>query len=91
MAAINKRLLLLLIILQRRRNREKRKRTARFWIRHIYKQRKLKGEFHTLVKEAALFDHEYFFKLFRMTPRRLELLLSWVAPLIKKITFDGKL
>ena len=36
-----------------------------------------------MVKEAALFDHEYFFKLFKMTPRRLELLLSWVAPLIK--------
>ena len=83
MAAINKRVLLLLI-LRRRLQERKKKRTPRFWIRDIYKLRKTRGEFHCLVKEAALFDHEYFFKMFRMTPRRYELLLSWVGPLIMK-------
>lgn len=79
MAAINKRKLLLLILIRRRQQEPlKPRRTARFWIRDIYKRRKEKGEFHTLVKEAALSDQVYFFKLFRMTPRRLEI------PLIKR-------
>ena len=28
-----------------------------------------------------LVDHEYFFRLFRMSPSTFEILLSWVAPL----------
>ena len=71
MAAINKKVLLL-PILRRRLQQAKEKRTSRFWVRDIYKLRKERGEFHSLVKEAALFEHEYFFKLFRMTPRRLD-------------------
>ena len=84
MAAINRRILLLLI-LRRRLDERKRKRTPpRFWVRDIYRKRKLLGEFHTLVQEAALFDHEYFFKMFRMTPMRLEQLLSCVGPKIQR-------
>ena len=60
MAAINKKVLLL-PILRRRLQQAKEKRTSRFWVRDIYKLRKERGEFHCLVKEAALFDHEYFF------------------------------
>ena len=70
MAAIKKKVLLL-PILRGRLQQAKEKRTSRFWVRDIYKLRKERGEF-CLVKEAALFDHEYFFKLFRMTPRRLD-------------------
>ena len=68
MAAINKKVLLL-PILRRRLQQAKEKRTSRFWVRDIYKLRKERGEFHSLLKEAALFDHEYFIKLFWMTPR----------------------
>ena len=63
---------LLLLILRRRLQKAKEKRNFRFWVRDFYKLRKERGEFHSLLKEAALFDHEYFFKLFRMTPRRLD-------------------
>lgn len=31
-----------------------------------------------------IFDKEYFFKMFRMSPQKFELLLSWVAPSITK-------
>ena len=43
-----------------------------------------KGEFHTLITDMKLFDHEYFYKQFRMTPQKLEELLSWIGPLITK-------
>ena len=45
---------------------------------------KRKRRIHTLVKEAALFDDEYFLKMFRMTPSKLQTLSNWVAPLIKR-------
>ena len=57
-AAFNRRRLLLLIILRRRNER---RRKPRFWMRQIYKDRKEKGEFHMLVREAKLFDQEMFF------------------------------
>ena len=56
----------------------------RFWVRKVHEERKTKGEFNVLVRELMLGDHEYFFRLFRMSPSTFELLLSWVAPLIKK-------
>ena len=37
-----------------------------------------------LILDLKLFDHEYFFKSFRMSPTKIELLLSWVAPHIIK-------
>ena len=42
-------------------------------------ERLSKGEFGVLVKELKLFDHEFFFKQFRMTPEKLENLLTMVA------------
>lgn len=48
----------------------------------IFKERKEKGEYHTLVKETMLFDHEYFFRIFRMTPRKYEELCKWLAPFL---------
>ena len=56
----------------------------KFWVRPIFRERKLKGEFHTLIQDLKLFDSEYFFKQFRMTPTKLEDVLSWVAPKIEK-------
>ena len=37
-------------------------------VHDTYKKMKEKGEFHTLVKEAAMFNKEYFYKMFRVTP-----------------------
>ena len=36
------------------------------------------------MKEMMLFDHDCFFRCFRMLPQTFEMLLSWVAPFIKK-------
>ena len=51
----------------------------RFWVRKIFKERKEKGEYHVLVKEAKLFDYELFFKMFRMLPPKFEELLKLVG------------
>ena len=40
--------------------------------------------FHVLVKQLKLFDQEFFFKQFRMTPEKLENLLTVVAPRIMR-------
>ena len=48
-------------------------------------ERHSKREFHVLVKELKLFDHEFFFKQFRMTPEKLENLLTMVAPWISMV------
>ena len=83
MAAINRRRLLMLILLRRRLARgNERRRLRRFWVRQIFRERKEKGEYHTLVKETMLFDHEYFFRMFRMSPTKYETLLQWLAPFL---------
>ena len=86
MAALNIRSLLVIIILRRRLQRRKiqSKYKKRFWVRQIFKERKQKGEYNLLVKDMKLFDHEFFFKQFRMLPAKYEKLLSYVAPLITK-------
>ena len=66
---------------KRKNNNIKRK---RFWVRQIFMERHSKGEFHVLVKELKLFDHEFFFKQFRMTPEKLEKFLTMVAPRITR-------
>ena len=85
MAPFSRRKLLLLIILRRRCEQRRNKRKARFLVRQIFRERKEKGENHTLVKETMLFDQEYFSRMFRMTPRKFEALLKLVGP---KITLD---
>ena len=47
-------------------------------------ERKHKREYHLLVKDLVLRDHEMFFSQFRMNPNKFEELLSYVAPLIMK-------
>ena len=75
----------LALLILRRRQAKKRK-SPEFWVRKIFQERSTKGEFHLLVKDMELFDHELFFSQFRMTPQKLEELLSWVGPLLVKKT-----
>ena len=73
MTALDKRRVLLLLILRiRLLSRKKKTKKRRFWVRKIFTDRKQKSEFYTLVQYLELFDSEYFFKQFRMTPRKLE-------------------
>ena len=60
MAALNNRRRLFLLILLRRRLRIQKYKKG-FWVRNILQQRKEKGEYHTLVEEAMLYDKEFFF------------------------------
>jgi hypothetical protein len=83
MAALNRRRLLLLILLRWRLRREKY--NKRFWVRAIYKERKTRGEYYTLVWEAMLFDSEFFFRMFRMSPSQYEELLGFVRPKILRV------
>ena len=78
-------ILLLWLFRKRRKSRRlmEKKKQKKFWVRPIFRERKLKGEFHTLIQDLKLFDSEYFFKQFRITPKLKEL-LSWVAPKIEK-------
>ena len=86
MAALNLRALLLILILKRRiqRRRLQNRYKKRFWVRQLFKERKQKGEYHLLVKDMRLFDHEFFFMQFRMLPDKYEKLLLLIAPLITK-------
>jgi hypothetical protein len=79
--------LLFVILVKKRLSRnkeEKKKIERRIWTRQIFLERKQKGEFHHLVQETKLFDNEYFYKQFRMSPTTFEKLLCWVAPHINK-------
>jgi len=81
MAALTRRQVLILLLVRRRQfNRQKTHRIKIFWIRKIFQDRKTRGEFHCLVQDMKMFDHEMFFKQFRMLPSKFEELLSWVAP-----------
>ena len=78
-----KRKLIVLLLLRRRIYADDGKNNPRwFWKRKILEERTQKGEYHTLVKEMVLFDHEYFFKMFRMTPTTFEDLLAKIGPFL---------
>ena len=88
MAAVRKRKkLLLLLLLRQYQDAEdveqylylKSPKEREFHVRQIYKERNSKGEFHLLVKEARLMDHELFLEMFRMTPTKYEELLGYVG------------
>ena len=80
MAVINRRRVLLLMLLRRRHARKKK----RSWVRHINIDRLRKGEYHALIQEMRLADHESFCKYFRMTPSMFDSLLSMVGPAISQ-------
>ena len=76
--------IIMLLILWRRIKKRRMKNKKRFWVREILKERNTKGEYHLLIKELKLYDHEFFYKQFRITPTKYEELLCWVAPKIIK-------
>ena len=90
MAAVNIRHLLkvkiniIRLLLLRRRRKRLEKYKKRFSVRRIYAEREQKGKYHLLVKELMLYDEEYFFHCFRMSPTTFEKLLSWIGPLLKR-------
>ena len=51
----------------------------------MYKERKTKGEYYTLVREAMLFDSEFFFRMFRMSSSQYEELLGFVGPRLLRV------
>ncbi|GFO47250.1 protein antagonist of like heterochromatin protein 1 [Plakobranchus ocellatus] len=61
----------------------RKKRNHRFWVHEILKRRKGYGAYYHLVKEPE-FDREKYKEYFRMTFEQLEILLSFVGPLIQK-------
>ena len=63
----------LLLILKKKLEKERKKKiTRRYWVRKIFDERKTKGEFHLLIKDLKLFDNEYVFKYFPMSPNKFE-------------------
>ena len=56
----------------------KQKKERRFWVRKIHSEREMKGEYCLLIKDLKLFDQEYFFRQFRMSPSVFELLPSMI-------------
>ena len=76
-----KRIILLYLV---KRRHDRLKASKAMWVRDLFKERKEKGEFVMLVKDMELYDHEYFFKCFRMNVATLEQLLKWVGPYISE-------
>ena len=93
MAHLNRRRVLKLLILQRRLQRQRRylKHKKKFWVRPLFQERKLKGEFYCLVKDMKLFDHEFFFKQFRMLPHKFEELLGSIVPEMVKSSLKTRI
>ena len=65
-------------------NRIQQRMKRRYWVRDIYLERETKGEYNLLVKQMKRYDHELFFKSFRMSPTTFEKLLCLVGPDIEK-------
>ena len=89
MAAVSSQMkikLVLLFLLRRKLRRKEEKYKKKMWVRKIFQDCHLKGEFHLLVNKLRLFDHELFFVCFCMSPSTFEKLLSWVAPHIIRQT-----
>ena len=80
---LKKCLLCTLLILKRIKFAKQRK-ERKCWVRKIYLDRREKGEYQLLVKDMQLFDRDYFFRCFRMSPALFEELLCLVAPHISK-------
>ena len=73
-----------MLLLMRRRTIAKNKYKKRFWVCRIFQERKQKGEYHLLLQDLRLHDHEYVFKCFRISHSKYEELLRLVAPFIRK-------
>ena len=63
--------------------KKKHQRKHKVWVRKLFRERFEKGEY-KLVLDMKLFDHELFFRYFRMLPDKFEELLSIVGPSLLK-------
>ena len=87
--ALTRRQLLLVMILRRRLRKKNQNFVGRLWVRKIYEERKEKGEFHLLIQEMKLFDHQYFYQQCRMSPPKFEELLNLVARGLRSALYRG--
>ena len=78
---LNNVLLLSLLLLRKRKQRKPR----RFWIRDIFKSRKLQGDYHNLLQEMRLTDNEKYFNYLRMSNDTFQKLLNIVGPRLTKV------
>ena len=69
---------------------ERRSNCKKKWVCTICAEKEENSEFPLLVKDMQLFDSQYFLKSFRSSPDTFELLLSLVAPYIKKSSLSRK-
>ena len=76
-------MLCILLILKQIKFAKQRK-ERKCWVHKIYLGCPGKGEYQLLVKDMQLFDRDYFFCCFRMSPALFEELLCLVAPHISK-------
>ena len=88
--ALSQEQLVLMLILYRRRKKRLNKYRKRYWVRRIFTERESKGAYHSLVQECKLYDHEFFFQMFRMSTVQLEERLQKVSSLIVKLFVQKK-
>ena len=51
--------------------------SKRVRVRQLYRERKEKEEYHSLIKEVRVFDKMLFYQQFRMTEHKYETLFVW--------------
>ena len=73
---------LVCLLLLKRAQMDK-KRTHRYWIHNLIRARQEKGAYDNLVRELEL-DKDKFFEHFRMSPEKMEYVLSLVGPALQK-------
>ena len=78
--------MLVLLFLLNWKKRKAYKTKRRYWVRKLYEERPIKGEYGSLIKDLCLFDHQLFFSYFQMTPQMYENLLLMVAPSLTKVS-----
>ena len=49
------------------------KKKRKYWVRKIYAERQTKGKYHLLVQDLKLYDQDYFFRYFRLSPENFEI------------------
>lgn len=81
----NNALLLSLLLLSLQKCKRKTQKPRRFWVRDIFKNRKIQGAYHNLLNEMRLTDQEKYFNYLRMSNDVFQKLLNIVGPKLTKI------
>ena len=84
MALSRKQIIIILLLRRERRRREAKTKLQKVWVRHLYRQRKEKGEYSSLIQEMKIVHDMLFYQQFRMTPGKYKYLLRLIAPKITK-------